>query len=304
VIGQVGPEAPELIAQAREILYAARSERPAPARDDKVVAAWNGLATAALAEIGAVVGRADLVDAATACAELVWNVHVVDGRLLRVSRNGVAGAAAGVLEDYAQTAEGWLTLSMVSGDAQWYDRAIGLLDVALECFGDGRGGFFDTASDAETLVRRPQEWTDNATPCGQASLAGALLTAAALGGEARHRAAVEAALSGAAGLARRAPRFAGWWLAVAEAWHDGPREVAVVGVEGSERDALVQAAWSWPAPGRVVAVGEPGALGVPLLADRSTLDGHPAAYVCRQFRCERPTRDGGQVAQLLRGATE
>ena len=89
-----------------------------------------------------------------------------------------------------------------------------------------------------------------------------------------------------------------------EAWHDGPREVAVVGGEGPERDALVQAAWSWPAAGRVVAVGEPGARGVPLLADRSTVDGHAAAYVCREFRCERPTSDGGQVAQLLRGATE
>ncbi len=290
--------------RVRHRLREVREERTRPARDDKVVAGWNGLAIAALAEIGAVVGRGDLVDAATACAELLWDVHLVDGRLRRVSRDGVAGDAAGVLEDYAQTAEGWLTLSMVSGDPRWYDRAIDLLDVALDRFGDGRGGFFDTASDAEKLVRRPQEWTDNATPCGQASLAGALLTSAALGGEMRHRAAAEAVLAGATGLARKAPRFAGWWLAVAEAWHDGPREVAVVGEEGPERDALVHAAWSWPAPGRVVAVGEPGARGVPLLAGRSTVDGHAAAYVCREFRCERPTRDGGQVAQLLRGATE
>jgi uncharacterized protein YyaL (SSP411 family) len=285
-------------------LLEVREQRTRPARDDKVVAAWNGLAVAALAEIGAATDRPDLVAAAVECAELVWRVHHVDGRLRRVSKDGVVGEAAGVLEDYADTAEGWLTLSMATGDSRWFERAVELLDAAIDLFSDGAGGCFDTAADAEQLVRRPRDLSDNAAPSGSAALAGALLTAAALGGEARHRAAAETALGGATELARRAPRFAGWWLAVAEAWHDGPREVAVVGRPGPERDALVHAAWRWPAAGRVVAVGEPGAAGVPLLADRPLLDDGPAAYVCRQFRCERPTADPAQVAQLLRSATE
>jgi uncharacterized protein len=229
-------------------------------------------------------------------------VHWADGRLLRMSRNGVAGGANGVLEDYAATAEGWLTLFQASGDVVWFERALVVLDVALQHFGDGSGGFYDTAADAEQLVRRPQEWTDNASPCGQSALASAALMASALGGNARHRDAAEHLLAAAAHLTTRAPRFAGWWLATAEAWVDGPREIAVVGEAGAARDALVEAAWSWPAPGRVVAVGTPEEQRIGLLSGRSGQT--PQAWVCRGFRCDLPTDDPERVAQLLRGASE
>ena len=109
-------------------------------------------------------------------------------------------------------------------------------------------------------------------------------------------------LSAAADLAGRAPRFTGWWLAVAEAWVDGPREVAIVGEPGTARAALADAAWVWPAPGRVLAVGSATDVGVGLLRDRS--GPVPQAWVCRDFRCELPTDDPVRVAQLLRGATE
>ena len=95
---------------------------------------------------------------------------------MRTSRNGRPGTGAGVLEDYADVAEGFLTLCGVTGAAGWLDLAGQLLDAALEHFTDGEGGFFDTADDAERLVRRPQDPTDNATPSGQSALAGALLS--------------------------------------------------------------------------------------------------------------------------------
>jgi uncharacterized protein len=289
--------------QVRAALRRARSLRTAPARDDKVVTAWNGLAVAALAEIGAVHRRPDLVVAATRCADLVWKLHWTGERLLRMSRHGVAGDASGVLEDYAATVEGWLVLFQAGGDRRWLDRALVLLDAALFGFADGSGGYYDTAADAEQLVRRPQEWTDNATPCGQSTLAGACLMAAALTGEPRYREAVERLLTTSSTVMSKAPRFAGWWLATAEAWVDGPREVAVVGVPGRERDALVGAAWSWPAPGRVVAFGAPEAPDVVgLLQNRSAPTPH--AWVCRDFRCDLPTDDPKRVAQLLRGAPE
>ena len=288
--------------RVRNELLQARSTRTPPERDDKVVTAWNGLTVAALAEIGAVRQRPELVDAATRCAELIWSVHWADGRLLRVSRNGVAGQAHGVLEDYAATVEGWLTLFQASGDVRWYERALIVLNVALERFADGSGGYYDTAADAEQLVRRPQEWTDNATPCGQSALASAALMASALAGSAAHRDAAERLLGAAAHLTTRAPRFAGWWSAAAEAWVDGPREIAVVGEPGAGREALVEAAWSWPAPGRVVAVGAPGEEGVALLRGRSGPT--PQAWVCRGFRCDLPTDDPEQVARLLRDAPE
>jgi uncharacterized protein YyaL (SSP411 family) len=270
-----------------------------PDRDDKDVAPWNGLAITALAEIGRVTGRADFSEAADECGELLWDVHWTGRRLRRVSRNGVAGAAMGVLEDYAGVAEGMLQLFQVTSDVRWFERARTLLDVALTEFADGQGAYYDTAADAERLVRRPQEWTDNATPCGQSLLAGATLTAAALSGESRYRDAAESLLSAASTYVSGAPRFAGWWLAVTEAWLDGPREVAVVGPAGSERDELVAAAWAWPAPGRVIAVSDASDNRVGLLRDRHAETAR--AWVCRDFRCELPTGDATVLTHQLRG---
>jgi uncharacterized protein len=120
-----------------------------PGRDDKVVAAWNGLAVAALAEVGVLFERADLVEAARRCAALLLDLHVVDGRLRRVSRDGAVGDPVGVLEDYGDVAEGLLALHQVTGERRWLDAAGELLDVAMAHFGDGDGGFFDTADDAQ-----------------------------------------------------------------------------------------------------------------------------------------------------------
>src|SRR5699024_4041937 len=99
-------------------------------------------------------------------------------------RAGVVGAAAGVLEDYACLADGLLTLHQATGDPEWLNEALSLLDVALARFAvaDSPGAFHDTADDAETLVDRPSDPTDNDLPSGAAALAGALLTASALVG--------------------------------------------------------------------------------------------------------------------------
>ena len=295
------PDDRERWQRVKASLLAAREQRSRPARDDKVVAVWNGLAIAALAEIGVATHRADLVQAATQCGELLWELHWTGERLLRVSRDGVPGSAQGVLEDYAGVAEGWLVLYQVTGDVRWYDRALTVLDVALAKFAADGGSFFDTSVDSERLVRRPQEWTDNATPCGQSLFAGALLSAGALSGEPRFRSAAEGLLFAARPYLAGAPRFAGWWLAVTEAWLDGPREVAVVGTPGSARDALVDSAWSWPAAGRVIAVSETADDKVGLLRDRNS--DVPRAWVCRDFRCELPTTDARVLLAQLRGET-
>ncbi|MCU7823087.1 thioredoxin domain-containing protein [Kitasatospora sp. DSM 101779] len=296
------PADPEAYERIRARLLEARAERPAPARDDKVVAAWNGLAIAALAETGALLERPDLVEAAERAADLLLAVHLTaDGRLLRTSRDGRAGANAGVLEDYADTAEGFLALYAVTGEAEWLDLAGGLLDTVLAHFTDAASGaLYDTADDAEELIRRPQDPTDNATPSGWTAAAGALLGYAAYTGSERHRTAAERALGVVGALGSRAPRFIGWGLAVAEALLDGPREVAVVGPAGDPATAeLHRTALLATAPGAVVAVGEPGSKEVPLLADRPLLGGRPAAYVCRHFSCDAPTADAAELAERL-----
>jgi uncharacterized protein YyaL (SSP411 family) len=289
------------LSAVRTRLLGARALRVPPGRDDKVVAAWNGLAIAALAEAGGLLGDGALVTAAERAAQLLQELHTDEaGRLVRTSRGGVAGANPGVLEDYADVAEGYLALLAVTGNPAWLERAGTLLDVVLERFGDGHGGFFDTANDAEQLVRRPQDPTDNATPSGQSAAAGALLSYAALTGSGRHREAAERALAATAALAGRAPRYAGWGLAVAEAALSGPIEVAVVGAaDDPARDALHRVALLGTAAGAVVVPGKPGTPGVPLLLDRGLVDGRAAAYVCRGLRCERPVTEPADLAGLV-----
>ncbi|MFI1262312.1 MULTISPECIES: thioredoxin domain-containing protein [Streptomyces] len=293
----------ERVASVRRRLLAARDERPRPGRDDKVVAAWNGLTIAALAETGAYFDRPDLIQAALDAADLLVRVHM-DGRarLHRTSRDGTAGDNSGVLEDYADVAEGFLALASVTGEGVWVEFAGLLLDTVLLQFTTEDGALYDTAADAEALIRRPQDPTDNATPSGWTAAAGALLSYAALTGSGLHRDAAERALGIVTALAGRAPRFIGWGLAVAEAALDGPREVAVVGPQGDPATAaLHRAALLGTAPGAVVATGAPGSDEVPLLQDRPLVDGAPAAYVCRHFTCSRPTTDPAELTASLQG---
>ncbi|NYJ34236.1 thioredoxin domain-containing protein [Nocardiopsis aegyptia] len=274
--------------RVRAALLSARAERVPPARDDKVVAAWNGLAIAGLAETGALLERPDLVDAARDAAELLLTTHMVDGRLVRTSRDGRPGTSAGVLEDYADVAEGLLALHGVTGQARYAHEAGRLLDTVLERFADGDGGFYDTADDAEQLFSRPQDPTDGATPSGRFAAASALLTYAALTGSGRHRTAAESALSAVSLLVEKAARFAGWGLATSEALLTGPRAVAVVGDPADPAtDELVRTALRWAPLGTALSRGD-GADdgGVPLLRDRAPRGGRPTAYVCEGFACK------------------
>ncbi|WP_395656803.1 thioredoxin domain-containing protein [Nocardioides sp.] len=287
---RVEPDDPARWESVRRRLLDARALRERPARDDKVVAAWNGLAISGLC-------RSGHVDAAQAAADLLWDVHVVDGRLRRVSRDGVVGAPAGVLEDHGCVASGFLDLLQVTGDPVWLERVGVLLDAALTHFAADDGGFYDTADDAEALVARPRDPSDNASPSGLSSMVHALSTYAALTGSGRHREAAEAALSTVAVLAERAPRFAGWSLAAAESMLDGPVEVAVVGEPGAARDALTAVARR--RPGAVVVVAHGPSDEIPLLSGREPVAGRPAAYVCRRLVCERPVTAADELARAL-----
>jgi len=285
------PDDPERWDDVRRRLLDSRSARVRPALDDKVVAAWNGLAIQGLCAAGLLLDRPDYVDAAVTAGELLADLHMREGRLLRVSRDGVVGVHSGVLEDYGCVAGGFLALVQASGDPVWLERAGALLDVALDHFRSDDGGFFDTADDAQALIARPRDPSDNASPSGLSATVQALATYAALTGSARHREAAEQALATTAALAGHAPRFAGWSLAAAAAMLDGPREIAVVGPAGAARDALSSAARCDPSAVVVVAQADPGDDRIPLLTGRTTVDGAPAAYVCRHHVCERPVTD-------------
>jgi len=283
-------------AAVRARLAAARATREQPALDDKVVAAWNGLAVTALAEAGVLLTEPAYVDAAVVAGDLLRRLHTDErGRLLRTSRDGVAGAHSAVLDDHGCVAEAWLALLGATGDPRWLAPADAALGRALDAFAAADGGFHDTAADADSLVVRPRDVSDNASPAGVSAVASALLAFAAVTGSARHRTAAEQAVASAAGLARQAPRFGGWTLAVAEALVAGPLQVAVVGPAGDPaRIELHRAALSLASPGAVVVASLPQLSDPPevaLLAGRGLVAGRPTAYVCRGFVCERPVTD-------------
>jgi uncharacterized protein len=305
----------ERLDRIRGVLLAARDGRPRPARDDKVVAAWNGMAIAALAEAGLLFGRPDLIAAASDAAELLVSVHFPGGsggsspgagtagaRIARTSRDGVAGPSAGLLEDYACVASGLLALSGITGGSRWVSVAGSLLDTVLSAFGDGSGGFYDTADDGERLIFRPADPADGATPSGAFAAADALLSYGALCGSARHRDAAVAALRVLPPIAGRYPRAAGKGLSVAEALLSGPAEIAVVGDRDDPRTLdLLRTALHMAPPGAVFALG-PGTAGtdpVPLLSGRDLVSGAPAVYVCRGFTCLTPVTTPAAVRETL-----
>ncbi|WP_127499619.1 thioredoxin domain-containing protein [Actinoplanes solisilvae] len=282
----------------RERLLAARAQRPQPARDDKVVASWNGLAVTALAEHGLLTGAEQTRVAAIEIATVLAERHVVEGRLRRVSRDGVVGEPVGVLDDYGCVAEAFLAVHQLTADGVWLEQARELIDVALEHFGTGEGGFYDTADDAERLVTRPADPTDNATPSGLSSICAALVAYAALSGEPSYREAADAALATAGPVIGGHPRFAGYAAAVAEAALTGPYEIAIAAPAGQEGPLLAAALRHAP-PGTVIVAGAPDRPGVPLLADRPLQSGVPTAYVCRGFVCDRPVTSPDELVTRL-----
>ncbi|APE16481.1 hypothetical protein BOH72_15835 [Mycobacterium sp. WY10] len=294
------PDDAERFERVRSALLAARSRRVQPARDDKIVTAWNGLTITALAEASVALGVPPLLTAAAQCAEALLGLHIVDGRLRRASLGGVVGDSAAILEDHAALATGLLTLYQLTGDAAWLTSATDLLDIALRHFADPQrpGRWFDTADDAEQLMVRPADPLDNATPSGASLIAEALLTAAHLvdaDRATRYGEAAEATLRAHSPLLARAPRSAGHWLAVAEAAVRGPLQVAVA---TDRPDSELLAAARQLVPGGAIVVG--GAVdSSPLLEGRDRIGGNDAAYVCRGRTCDLPVTGARELADAL-----
>jgi uncharacterized protein YyaL (SSP411 family) len=287
------PEVQRRLAAARQTLFALRSLRISPGRDDKVLAAWNGLMLAAFAEAARLLGRDDYRQVAVANAGFILSVlRRSDGGLFRSWRQGQARLSA-YLEDYANVADGLLALYEATFDPQYYTAASELVDFALLHFGDPRGGFFDTPDQHEPLVSRPKDIQDNATPSGSGMLATVLLRLAALSGEAGYRETAEAMLGSLQPvLAQHPTGFAQWLVALAFALAQ-PREIALVGDPAEPATkALLAVVNGVYRPFQVVALKRPGEEPpVPLLAGREALDGHPTAAVCFNFACRLPVTE-------------
>jgi uncharacterized protein YyaL (SSP411 family) len=286
--------------QARKALYEARSRRIWPGKDDKALAAWNGWMLRAFAEAGRLLDREDYRAAANKNADFVARELLVEGRLRRAWRNGQAKLDA-YLEDYAALANAFLSLYEATGDASRFTFARDLVETMIERFWDEpTGALFDTASDAEALIGRPRDLTDNATPSGTSLACEALLRLAAFTGDLRYREYAARILVALAPAMERHPSSFGHLLCALDDLIGPYYEVAIAGNPGDAATlALVQAVNSRFAPRVALAVGAPGDTEIPLLENRALLDGQPAAYVCQGFVCHRPvTAPADLLAQL------
>lgn len=287
------------LARARQQLFAVRALRVPPARDEKVLTAWNGLMLAAFAYAARVLQRDDYRAIAERNAHFVLReLRDARGRLYRSWKEGVA-RVNGYLEDYANLAEGLLVLYETTFDARWFVAARELAETMLAHFGDPQGGFFDTSDDHETLIVRPKDVQDNATPSGNAMAVLVLLKLAAFTGESRYADAAQRALASVSHIVARAPLGFAQWLCAFDFALSHPKEIAIIGTPETSCDllAVVQGEYR---PNQVVALGmSEESSPIPLLHHRSQVNGRATAYVCHNFACQQPVTEPERLAEQL-----
>jgi uncharacterized protein YyaL (SSP411 family) len=287
----------------RRRLLAAREKRVRPGLDDKVIASWNGLAIAGLADAGRVLHRPVYVEHARAAAQFVRREMWRDGRLLHAYGGGRA-RIEGLLEDYAYLGLGLLALYHASFEEEWLLWALELVESIGAHFVDEQGAFFSTPDDGEPLIVRPKGLTDTAVPSDNAAAAELFVQAARLTGRRELEERALAAVAGLADLVRRHPTGFGATLVAMEFLLHPPREVAVIGdrADAATR-SLLRIVQQQPLPYAVVAhadePGHPLVERLPFLQGRGLVDGKPAAYVCEAGACRMPVTEPQELAREL-----
>ena len=293
----------DAIERARAKLFAARAPRIRPARDDKVLSGWNGLMLRAIAEAARAFGDPLLRDEALKAGRFLRDSLVVDGRVMRSWSAGRAHIA-GFLEDHAALGLGFVALHQLTFDREWLDLAVAVADTTVEWFwDDDAGAFYDTARDAERLVTRPRDVTDNAIPSGTSLTVELQLLVAEYTGSAATRRRAEYVLATLSEPLRRAPLAFGHLLGVADLAVNGAVELAIAGDPASEAfRALADAAARVYSPSLVLTGGEGAAVnGLPLLEGRSAPAGSAVAFVCERYACELPIVEPDALVARLSG---
>ena len=282
---------PDDVEAARVRLLAARETRVRPGLDDKVLAEWNGLMLATLAEAAAATGREDWLEAARTTGDfLLTALRRSDGRWLRSWQAEHGAHTLAFAADYGALVDAFTRLAEATGEARWIAAAIETADALVDLFwDDDEGGVFTTGRDGEQLVTRPKDLMDNATPGANSLAAVALTRLSALTGIERFRTRAEDILRLLGRLAGQHPTAFGHLLAAIDLVSSGVTEIAVVG----DRPDLVQEVTRRYLPDAVLAWGEP--YDSPLWLERR--DGY--AYVCRDYVCAAPVDEPDALVNAL-----
>jgi uncharacterized protein len=294
----------ERVSEIRSKLFAAREKRVRPGRDEKILAAWNGMMLRSFALAARVTGREVYREAAVRNATFIVEKMKEDGRIHRSYKDGRA-RFNGYLEDYAMVADGLVAVYEATFDARWLVEADALMEAVSELFWDEETRtFYDTPADHEELVTRPRDVYDNAAPSGTSVATNVLLELSLLLDRADYRQRAEDILEELAGGMEKIPGAFGRLLCALDFATAEPREIAIVGhQEAEETRALLNTVYAGYLPNKVVAGRDPdddeaGGL-IPLLEGRIARENKATAYVCVQYACQTPTTDPDELADQL-----
>ncbi|HEY0528679.1 MAG TPA: thioredoxin domain-containing protein [Gemmatimonadaceae bacterium] len=297
-------ELQKLLDRSRKELYDLRAQRVWPGRDEKILASWNGLMLRGVATAARALARADFAELALSNAEFLVREMVRGGRVMRTHKEGQT-RLAGYLEDHAAVALGFLAVYEMTFDEVWVQRAREISDAMIQWFWDDSiGAFYDTARDAESLITRPRDVTDNAIPSGTSLAVDLLLQLAELQHDEEYRRRAVFVIESLVEPMTKYPSAFGHLLGCADMEIFGAIEVALMGERTNPAFlALEGVVASQYVPSLVLAAGPPGSQStVRLLADRSLSSGVATAYVCRGYTCDAPTTNPDKLTEQLQNA--
>ena len=289
----------QILENGRKKLFLEREKRVEPFRDEKILTAWNGLMLTTFAEAAAILDSSEYLEIARKNADFILKNLRRDGYLLRTWKDGRAKLNA-YLEDYANFSEALIELYQVAGEVKYLEEAREFADLMItEFWDDEAGGFFFTANNHEQLVVRSKDFNDNATPSGNSTAADVLLKLSKLTGNENYEKFAVTVLRLISARTRRYPQAFGKSLSALEFYLGSAKEIVIVGERGND---LEKAVWQEYLPVRVVVLSdkpETDAESIPLLQDRKTIEGKPAAYVCQNFVCQKPVTTIAELSEQL-----
>jgi uncharacterized protein YyaL (SSP411 family) len=295
----------ETLVRGRKQLFDVRERRIKPARDEKVLTAWNGLMLASFAEASAILDRSDYLSVARRNAQFVLDNLRRDGLLLRTYKDGQA-KLNGYLEDYSFYADGLIALYEATGELRWLEEARALTSrMTEELWDETEGGFFYTGKSHEELIVRSKDYFDNATPSGNSVAAEVLLRLGLLTGTEEFERKALTIFRLLRDTLARYPSAFGRLLGALDFHLSSPREIVLIAESGApDAQALRQEIWRRYLPNKVVAQSaesdaSAAAAIVPLLRERAMIEGKATAYVCEHYTCQRPVTTAHELAAQL-----
>ena len=296
-------ELPEEIKIAMDTLLSHRQKRVQPARDEKIIASWNGLMLSCLAESASVLGRSDYLELAVAAGTFLISSMTTGPYIRHIWYNGTS-SVDGFLPDYSLIIDGFMKLHEATFNSRWLRQAIDMAEVMVESFWDETSGmFFDTAKEHQELIVRPRVLTDNSIPSGSSSAALVLLKLSRITGREDFEKIASKSIRTVIDLCRQHPLSFSNWLCALDFYLSTPKEIAVIGRHDNEStQAMMRVINNMWMPNKVLVALQPTdstLAGLPILEGKHMINNSPTIFICERFTCRSPATNPKELKAQL-----